>query len=767
MNFKTHVSGNTIDLVITKGIKLTSISQNDPGLSDHFSVDFSLNINKNSHVKKEIAYRDVKNIDLDSLKDDIKQIDFKQSENVTELAQSYQENLENIFNKHAPIVEKTVILRPNTKWYTKLIREQKVIRRRKERKWRKSRLENDFNDFRKQCDFVNLLLNEGKSEFYSNQIIENSNDKRRLFQITKKILNANPDTRLPDVSNVADSFCNYFVDKIVRIRSDIKSSSDSLADLDIIKNEIFKINGVSLDYFSPTTTEEVRKVINSMSTATCELDPIPTNILKSCCDELLPVITDIVNLSLKSGQVPSDLKRAIIKPLLKKNNLDHNDMKNFRPVANLGFLSKIIEKIVASRLTEYLDKNDLHNITQSAYRRYHSTETAILRVHNDLVCAIDRKRMTVLILLDLSAAFDTIDHDILLRRLKNRFGIQGVPLEWFRSYLCRRSQRVQTGGGLSNEQFLDFSVPQGSILGPILFSLYTAPLGDIARKHSMDNMFYADDTQLYVTLDNSLSTTNIEKCVDEIRSWMAKNMLKLNDAKTEILLVGSPNQIRKFPKINVRVGSHTVTSETGLRNLGAYFDQTMSMSLFISEKCKSLSYQLRGIAKIRKYLTNKTAQSLVNALFTSRLDYCNSILFGATKLELDRLQKLQNMAARIICRVKKYEHITPSLYQLHWLPVEKRIVFKILVITFKVLDNSSPKYLSNILVKYEPSRVLRSQNSNFLTEYKIKSKYTKRAFSRCAPILWNNLPSDIRNVQSLNVFKKKLKTLLFMQAYSI
>ena len=263
-----------------------------------------------------------------------------------------------------------------------MIRDQRVIRRRKERKWKKSRLDSDYKDFRKQCDYVNQLLNEGKSEFYSNKIIENSSDKKRLFQITKKLLNSSPDIRVNDTADVAESFCSYFVDKIVRIRSDISNSSDVLDDLDIIKNEIVQINYVSFDRFTPATAQEVRKVITSMSSATCDLDPMPINILKSCCEERLPVITDIVNLSLKSGKVPSDLKRSIIKPLLKKNDLDPNNMKNFRPVANLGFLSKIIEKIVASRLTEHLDKNNLHNITQSAYRRYNSTETALLRVHS-------------------------------------------------------------------------------------------------------------------------------------------------------------------------------------------------------------------------------------------------------------------------------------------------------------------------------------------------------------------------------------------------
>ena len=279
-------------------------------------------------------------------------------------------------------------------------------------------------------------------------------------------------------------------------------------------------------------------------------------------------------------------------------------------------------------------------------------------------------------------------------------------------------------------------------------------------------MFYADDTQLYVILDKTLSTSTIEACIDEIRVWMAKNMLKLNDSKTEILLIGSRTQIKIVKQIGVRVGTHMVQSTTGLRNLGAYFDHTMSMSLFISEKCKSLSHPLRSIAKIRKYLTNSTAQSLVNAVITSRLDYCNSLLFGVSKTELNRLQRLQNMAARLICRVHKYEHITPSLHKLHWLPVEKRIVFKILVITFKVLANSSPKYLSDILVKYQPKRVLRSQSNNLLVEYKTNSKYGKCVFRNCAPSLWNSLPQDMRNVQSLSVFKRKLKTLLFIQAYS-
>ena len=188
----------------------------------------------------------------------------------------------------------------------------------------------------------------------------------------------------------------------------------------------------------------------------------------------------------------------------------------------------------------------------------------------------------MLILLDLSAAFDTIDHGILIARLRNRFGVRGIALEWFRSYLERRSQRVQIGQATSHEEVLDFSVPQVSILGPLLFSLYTTPLGDIARKHSMCNHFYADDTQLYVILERSLSTTRIEACIDEIRIWMAKNMLKLNDSKTEILLIATPRQISKIDSFKVKIGDEEVVASHEVRNLGAFFDETMSMTAFIS-----------------------------------------------------------------------------------------------------------------------------------------------------------------------------------------
>ena len=187
-----------------------------------------------------------------------------------------------------------------------------------------------------------------------------------------------------------------------------------------------------------------------------------------------------------------------------------------------------------------MSPNDLYSKYQSAYRKYHSTETALLKVQNDILCAIDSHKEVILALLDLSAAFDTIDHGILLKRLETRFGVTGTALDWFRSYLIGRTQSVVVNGSSSEPKELLYGVPQGSVLGPILFTLYCAPLEDILKRHLIDFMMYADDTQMYITCDKANNSKEaIEACIAEIRDWMSTNKLVLNDNKTEVMHIHS------------------------------------------------------------------------------------------------------------------------------------------------------------------------------------------------------------------------------------
>ena len=215
----------------------------------------------------------------------------------------------------------------------------------------------------------------------------------------------------------------------------------------------------TLEIFNPATEEEIEKIINASKSTSCSLGALPTTLLKKCLSVLLPVITQMINVSLSSGQFPRSFSHALVKPLLKKPNADCEILKNYRPVSNLTFLSKILEKVVARRLFTYMSENGLHEKMQSAYRTAHSTESALIRVQNDILRQLDKKRGVILILLDLSAAFDTIDHDHLFELLQNRFGIKGTALDWIKSYLGNRSSSIQINSKTSPPTVTSYGVP--------------------------------------------------------------------------------------------------------------------------------------------------------------------------------------------------------------------------------------------------------------------------------------------------------------------
>ena len=569
------------------------------------------------------------------------------------------------------------------------------------------------------------------------------------------------------MTNLPEKFANYFVDKIVTIQDTIATQQTSISNLEQLRSEISPFSSsTSLTQFEPTTESEVRSVITSMSNATSELDPIPTDILKGCLNEIAPHLTKIINLSLNAAEFPTELKIAIVKPLIKKKLLDPDKYKNYRPVSNLSFLSKLIEKIVCRRIETHLEINSLLPPMQSAYRKNHSTETALLKIQNDLLLNMDKGKMSALILLDLSSAFDTINHNILLSRLRTRFHIDGLALKWIESYLKGRTQVIQIKGvGKSSERTLNWGVPQGSILGPLLFSLYTAPLGDIANKYSMDHHFYADDAQIYHALENAKCESDLQQCVNDYRNWMLANDLKVNDDKTEILLIGSPYFMRKKPSITFSVGDIAVSSVEKVTNLGVVFDSNLTMNSFIGKKCATCLFYLKSIGKVRKFLTVDATKCLIQAFVISRLDYCNSLLSGVTKQNLHKLQLIQNAAARLVYRQRKFDRITPTLYELHWLPVSQRINFKVLVHVFNSVSGSGPKYLDSLLSYNKQSRNLRSSNSMVLYQHKVRTNFGSRAFANYGPAVWNNLPTEIRLAPSVAIFKRKLKTYLFQQAY--
>ena len=262
-----------------------------------------------------------------------------------------------------------------------------------------------------------------------------------------------------------------------------------------------------LSRFTPVSDSEVERLIMCAPVKLCDLDPIPTRLLKSCIDSLLLPITKLINLSLSSGTFPVAFKFARVTPLLKKPSLGKEDLKNYRPVSNLSLISKLTEKVAASQIGSFLESTNKSNNFQSAYRWLLSMETALLKIHNNILTAMDSGKVTALTLLDLSAAFDTIDHSILLQRLEMWYSFGGVVI---RSYLSDQFQSVTLDHCLSKNVTLPFGVPQGSFLGPLLFSLYTGPLSHVIASQSVPHHLYADDTPLYIpsqlTTQNPFST---------------------------------------------------------------------------------------------------------------------------------------------------------------------------------------------------------------------------------------------------------------------
>ena len=487
-------------------------------------------------------------------------------------------------------------------------------------------------------------------------------------------------------------------------------------------------------------------------------------------DLLLPFIAKVANCSLQNSTLTSDMKRAIVRPSLKKLSLDYQLYKNHRPISNLMFLSKCCEKVAASQFISHLRENKPEEIFQSAYKVGHSTESALLRVHNDVLCALDDERCVMLVLLDLSAAFDTVDHGILLSRLSQCIGVQGSAYTWFESYLYSRSQFVQIRDTSSSDRQLTCGLPQVSVLGPILYLLYTSPLGAILRRHGVGFHIYADDTQLYLSMkttkveDVVSARIRVEVCLRELNQWMLLSNVRLNN-KTELLVLHAKHR-PKQPLDSITVGDATVEPTSSARNIGAAFEDTMSFEEHVNELCRTAFYHIRNISRIRPCLSIDSTKTLVPALVTSRLDHCNSLLFGLPDYLIQRLQYILNAAAKVITCKRKFDHVTPLLIELHWLPVRQRIVFKILLYTFKALHGATPTYLTELISPYVPRRALRSADQLLLEQPTPKLKLIGlRAFSVYAPYLWNSLPFEIKSGASVSIFKAKLKTYLFRQAY--
>ena len=403
---------------------------------------------------------------------------------------------------------------------------------------------------------------------------------------------------------------------------------------------------------------------------------------------------------------------------------------------------------------------------------------------DDILKEIQSDNIVILILLDLSAAFDTIDHGILLDKLLKDFGIRGKAHDWFKSYLKNRSFCVKIDKSFSVFLCLLFGVPQGSLLGPILFILYIKYLQKIASKYGLSIQLYADDSQLYISfhpcrpseLDDV--TASVNKCLAEIKSWMVENFMKLNESKTELLIIGKPLVLQKFDlSVEIQFGSTTITPTEckgdSWKSLGVKLDEALNMERQINSVRQKCGWTMTNIRSIGRYLDEATKLMLVKQLIISKLDYCNSLYMNLPNKRLRKLKSILNGCVRFIYNVHdRSEELLPYYKEAHILPIDERIFFKVCLLSYKIVNGMSPDYLVELVDTDLPSDTNRTRarptEDNLLMKLPKMSrlKSSNRRFSNYAPVAWNSLPLKLRAVSNVSTFKNMLKNYLFDQMKS-
>ena len=592
---------------------------------------------------------------------------------------------------------------------------------------------------------------------------------------TQLVVNGELKSKPKDLSKCMNEF---FVNKVNGLRANIPPCMTD--PLDRVRNLMEKKDcSFSLKAAHP---DDIAKVIKSLkSSNSCGLDNIGSYVLKLGCEELTPAITHIVNLSIGESSFPSLWKTSKVVPLFKKG--DTVSPKNYRPVSLLPITSKILERVVYNQLIEYLEENNLLHPSHHGFRKNHSTTSALLEMYSNWVENYEDDRVTAVVLLDMSAAFDLVDKQILIGKLK-LYGMDDKSSSWMESYMSQRSQRVFLDGELSDSLPVEVGVPQGSILGPILYCLMVNDFPEVAHNHPPDDLkegqpsywntycsscggisCFADDSSFSKSNKNpTVLNEEIKEKYSEISEYMAANRLVLNSDKTHLLVMASGTQHRLHGNYGIMLdtGSEIIKPQNNERLLGCQISSNFSWKDHIKD-CelslqKQLTSRINALQKISFSASFATRKMIANGIVISRIIYVIQLWGGASEFLIKMLQILQNKAARFVTKLDIFTSQEKLLLQCGWLSVKQLVVFHNMVQIFKTKQEQKPRFLFNALSKSFNYRTRAASTGSLVDNIKTTSEICKDSFLSKSTKTWNILHPSVRQAKNLQQFKQKLRT---------
>lgn len=680
----------------------------------------------------------------------------------------YNNSLKDILNYLCPKTTKVHRANKSKIWFNNELNELKLKKRRAERAYNKNPKSTlKLNIYKRIRNDYTKALKERRVQFYEEKLNKFHFDPKNLHKALNELTGNLKQQVIPisdSEKNISNKMAIFYKNKVQKIHNEINLNTTNINENKVYSQTVnsHTIKSYEFSTFKEITLADLEKIISSTKKKYCILDPGPTSLLFKSSDLLNPIILKIVNDSISNSAFPDYLKQAIITPVIKNQAADIEQFNNYRPVSSISFLSKILEKVMHQQLNNYLNSHKLYPFNQSSYRRNYSCETALLRMTEDIKIILSKKRNVFLILLDSSAAFDTVSHKILLEKLNKEFNIHGNALNMIKSYFKNRQFLVKINDSVGSPHKLEHGVPQGSLLGPLFYVMYTKKIEEIVCKHNLRIHSYADDIQIYAEFDdeNKIEVENqIKNCLKEIQCWMRMNYLKLNEEKTMIKI------FKHKQSITEDVTSLGEICHGAVKILGAQFSNIFKFNEFVSQKTKICNYHLRNLYNIKNSLNTKTRILLVTNLILTTIDYCNILLLGATSKDLRPLKLMINKTVRFIYDLKFRTHVSPFLKKAHFLPISKRITFKACLLGFKILNNQAPEYFLNDFPKFVPlAYSLRpdSGRDSFMFSESLQENLSNNLFSKIKRE-WNMLPFEIRSLSNISSFKKRLKSFLLLQ----